>query len=798
MIKNNLKISFRILKKDFTYSLINIVSLAFAFAIVLLIFEHARFEMSYENGYENAPMIARVTTDLLDNESVIEQDCEVYPPLPGRIVKEIPSAVASARAYQLEDIRSVEIDGKIYSEKDLYAADASIFELFNYEFISPKKADIFQNPYEIVITSSSAKKLFGATDVVGRLLKLPEVDHSFNIVGVIKDRPKNTHLKFSMLVSYPTMLAAQIERENNWGGNNTYAYILLSDENKHQQFALELKELNKKLKEEEKIDNEKFITQPIEDIHLYSSKSFEPEINGSASEVYFLLLVAGLVLLIAFVNYVNLSTSKSLDRAKEIGIRKVMGSTRTQISLQIFSESILIHVFAGIGTVFILLALLPSFKELTELPVDYNPFLSTIFWIELTAIISLSALISGILPASILSSFKPKAVLKGKIGHSKSGIALRKSLIVLQFGITIVLLIQAATVREQIQYLKDMDLGANIDQVISIRGPEIDSVRTKFKAFKNNLSTQSWVKSIALSSAVPGLPVNEMSTTTGVNLEGAKIRNSFNYYLYRIDENYIPTMEMKLLAGQNFEKTQQNDRNVIINEETAKLLGAKSPEELVDKKLDFWGEKWRIMGVLQNFHQTSPKSPHIPLVLRYSDYFSLASVRINDQNMQEKMASLASIYDQYFSGLPFDYFFVNQTYERQFRKDEQFQKAFGILTLFAVMIACLGLYGLATFTILKRSKEIGIRKVLGAGVSQIVVLLSREFISLVLLAAAISIPFAYYVVYGWLDGFSERITLSWYFFLVPIALVILVALASISYKTVEVSLKNPVDSLKEE
>ncbi len=798
MINNNFKISYRILKKDFTYSLVNIFSLAFALTIVIFILEYARFEMSYENSYENASRIARVTTDYLDNDSVIEQDCEVYPPLPARIVQDISCATASARAYQLEDVRSLEIDGRFYSEKNLYAADASIFDLFDYQFISAKKADIFQNPYEIVITATSAKKLFGSTDIVGRLLKLPEVDHSFSIEGVIDDAPKNTHLKFSMLISYPTMLAAFGERKNNWNGNNTYGYILLSDQNKHDEFALALEDLNKKLKEEEKIENEKFTTQPIEDIHLYSNKSFEPEMNGNASEVNFLLIVAGLVMLIAFVNYVNLSTSKSLDRAKEIGIRKVMGSSRTQISFQIFSESILLHFFSGITTVFILLALLPSFKELTDLPVSFNPFSSAVFWVELVAIVSISAMVSGILPAAILSSFKPKAVLKGKISHTKSGIAFRKGLIVLQFVITIVLLTQTATVREQIKYLQNMDLGANIDQVISIRGPETDSLSSKFNSFKTELNAQSWVKSIALSSAVPGVTVNEMSTTTGINLEGAKIHNSFNYYLYRIDQNYIPTMEMKLLAGQNFDEKKQNNRNVIINEETARLLGASSPAELVDKKLDFWGEKWRILGVLKNFHQTSPKTPHIPLVLRYSDNFSLANVRINDEQVQDKIASLRSIYEQHFGDLPLDYFFVDQAYDRQFRKDEQFQKVFGVLSFFAVIIACLGLYGLATFTILKRSKEIGIRKVLGAGVSQIVTLLSGEFIGLVLLAAAISIPFAYAIVNSWLDGFSERIMLSWYFFLLPIALVVFVAFVSISYETVKVSLKNPVDSLKDE
>lgn len=798
MIKNYFKVAFRMLRRELTYSIINTLGLAFAFTIVLFIAEYARFEMSYESRISKASSISRVTTDYLDHGTVVEQDCEVYPPLPARIVQDIPLAIASTRAYQLEDIRTIQVADKFYSEKDLYAVDASFFDLFDTPFISAKPKELFAHPFEVVITETSAEKLFRSTDVVGKLLSLPEVAQSFKIVAVVEDCPRNTHLKYNMLVSYPTMLSAFGERKDNWGGNNTYAYIELVNKSAHQEFSLALNALNEVLRSEDKIDNEKFLAQPMEDIHLHSNKSFEPEINGDVSAVYFLLVVAGLVLLIAFVNYLNLSTSKSLDRAKEIGMRKVLGSSPAQLRWQILSESILIHLIAAVVTIFLVGILLPSFRDLTDLPLSFNPLQEGVFWLEIGIILFGGAVASGILPALLISSFKPLAVLKGKVGHSKSGIRLRKGLVIVQFTVTIVLLIQTLTVREQISFLQQMDLGVDIDQVISVYGPEQDSTSKPYLSFKQELMSLPWVESVALSSAVPGSPVNELSTTTGINLADAIEETSFNYYIYQIDENYITTLDMTVMAGSNFDRNMNNDRNLIINEETARLLGANNPDELVNKKLDFWGRKWTVLGVLKNFHQTSPKTPHIPLVMLYSSKFRIANIQMNGGNTQQNVKALSQIYDKHFSGMPFNYFFMDQAFGKQFRQDEQFQKVFGVLTIFALIIACFGLFGLATFTIIKRSKEIGIRKVLGANIHQIVVLLSTEFMLLVGVSALIAIPIAYQVAGTWLDGFSERINLEWYFMLVPIILVLFISFISIGMKTLQVSMKNPVDSLKEE
>ena len=794
---NIFKSSIRSLFKEATYSMINVFGLSSAFTIALFIFSYAHYEFSYEKMYEKSNRIVRVTTDLLDNETVIEQDCEVYPPLPQRIVDDIPSAISFARTYQLEDTRTFEIENEYHTETKAYAIDQSYFELFNQAFITPKPDVFFDEPHQVILSESTALRMYRTTDIVGKTLKVPEIESPFTVIGVVEDSPSNTHLKIGMYVSYPTMLASFGERNDNWSGNNTYAYILLSDDKQHENFYSSLIQLNTTLKKEEKINNEKFIAEPIRDIHLLSNKSFEPEINGDLSSVQFLLVVAGLVLIIAYVNYINLSTSKALDRAKEIGMRKVLGATQTQVRMQILVESTIIYVISGAICLLLVFLLMGPFINISGLPSSFNPFSSIQFWMAILSITIVGGLLSGIVPALILSSFSPQQVLKGKFGHSSIGSKLRKSLVVFQFAVTILLLIQTLTIKDQLHHMQEMDLGANIEKVITVRGPDADSLKNNLSAFKNELKAQAWIQDVSLSSAVPGVPVYEMSTTTGINLSDATVKSSFNYYLYQIDENYIPAMKMKFMAGNNFNRNDNNDRNVIINEETARLLGVENVSSLVNKKLTFWGTKWTIKGVLKNFHQTSPKTPFIPLVLRYSDNFNYANIRSND-TAQETYAQVQSLYEQYFPGYPFDAFFIDQAYEKQFRKDQQFESVFGALTIFAIAIACIGLYGLATFTILKRSKEIGIRKVLGAEVKQVILLLTKDFALLVLVSATIALPMSYWTINLWLNEFTHRIAIEWYLFFIPVFGVFVLAIGSVSLKTVSISLLNPVDALRDE
>ncbi|MDD7888058.1 ABC transporter permease [Flavivirga sp. 57AJ16] len=809
MIKNYFKIAWRNFKKDKSFTFINLLGLATGFAITLLIVQYVRFEFSYENTHVNADRLVRLTTDYMDGETVAEQDCETNPPLGPLVTTELPEVENFTRVYPLgEPTVNISIENEHFILDKLFAVDNAFFDMFTCPLLYGVKKDIFKQPNQAVLTESTALKYFGKKDVVGEMLEIPLSQGLvlLNIVGVVADSPPNTHLKFNMLISYPTMLSDKAlqgeygEEEDNWGGNNTLTYILLAPNVNYDDFTTSFKEFNKRLKEEKGFKKARFIGQKIGKIHLYSHKTFETEPNGKASSVFFLLGVAFLVIISAFVNYINLATSKALDRAKEVGIRKVVGSTRTQLRIQFLIESLLINVAAGIFAITLILVSKTKFIEVAGLPADFSIFGAVFFWIILGAFILLGVLFSGLYPALVLSSFKPSSVLKGKFTHSTQGVLFRKSLVVFQFSMTIILLIQIFTINKQLEFLQNIDLGVNTNQTVVVSAPTQNTERKNYSVFKQELLANASVKSVALSGSVPGQMASQMSTTTGINLSEIIEDHNYNFYLTTIDANYIPVMGMTLIEGNNFDETSHPDkREVIVNEEAIRLWGIPETKEAIGRKLKFWGSEWTIKGVLKNYHQESAKSAHIPIIHRYFDQFQgFASIKFNNTDPKEQIAQIEAVYKSVFPTAPFSYFFMDNEYDKQYKADKQFQDVFSVLTGFAILIACLGLFGLASFTVLKRKKEIGIRKVIGASILNILVLLSKNFIKMVFLAMLIGIPITYLIATKWLENFAFRIELNWWLFVLPIVLIMGLVVFSISIKTINAAIVNPVQSLKDE
>jgi putative ABC transport system permease protein len=667
--------------------------------------------------------------------------------------------------------------------------------------------DIFIEPNQVVLTETTALKYFNRLDVIGEIVKLnfSEGFILLNIVGVIADSAANTHLKFDMLLSYPTMIGDPVMRgeygetkQENWSGNNTYTYVLLAPNTNYDSFTKSLINFNQQLIEEKKIKNERIIGQKIGDIHLYSNKPFEPEPNGNASSVYFLLGVAFLVIISAFVNYINLATSKALDRAKEVGIRKVVGSTKNQLRIQFLFESFLINFIAGIFAVLLVAILRSKFIEVAGLPEDFAIFKDLFFWVILTSFIFIGILLSGLYPAFVLSSFKPSVVLKGSFSHSSQGVLLRKALVVFQFAITIVLLIQIFTVNEQLDYMRNMDLGVHTDHTIVINAPTQNTARKNYSVFKQSLLANPNIESVSVSMTVPGEMANEMSTTTGINLSEKITDHHYNFYITDIDADFIPLMGMELLAGNNFNKKSHIDKkDLIVNEEAIRLWGIPEAEKAIGRKLSFWGSEWTIIGVLKNYHQESAKSPYVPMLHMYSTYFgSLASIKFNNDDPKKQVAQIKEIYNSVFPSATFTYFFMDDAFNNQFKAEQRFQSVFGVLTGFSILIACLGLFGLASFTVSKRKKEIGVRKVLGASSMKIVILLTYNFVKTVFISVMISVPITYLLVQRWLENFAFRIELNWWLFLIPILSVFVLVILSVSIKTIHSALANPVESLR--
>jgi len=451
MFKNYLKIAWRSFIKDKSFTAINLLGLTAGFAIALLIIQYVRFELSYENTHTKANRIVRLTYDIMDGETVSSQDCEVNPPIGAKLKTELAEVADYTRAFQIgEPNMTIAVDNKQFIENKIYAADPSFFNIFSYPLIYGKKEGIFNKPNQVVLTETTALKYFNRKNVVGETISLPitEAKTVLEIIGIVPDSPANTHLKFNMLISYATMLRDPImqtlygETKDNWHGNNTYLYALLNKNASYKSFTDNLIHFNEQLRKEGKLLTDRVIGQKIEDIHLYSNKPFEPEPNGNATTVFFLLGVAFLVILSAYVNYVNLATSKALDRAKEVGVRKAIGSTKNQLRIQFLMESLLMNLLAGISALIIIYFIKRNFIALAGLPLNFTVFNSLFFWQSFGLFIILGVLFSGIYPALVLSSFKPSLILKGNFSHSFKGTLLRKSLVVFQFTVTIILLTQ--------------------------------------------------------------------------------------------------------------------------------------------------------------------------------------------------------------------------------------------------------------------------------------------------------------------------------------------------------------------
>ncbi|RAJ97598.1 putative ABC transport system permease protein [Larkinella arboricola] len=808
MFINYLKIAWRNLWKNNGFSLINIAGLATGLAVALLIIQYVRFELNYEHSNPLADRIVRLSINYLNGGTVDAQDAETYPPMGAKALREMNEVVNYTRAYPLrKQLSTVQIGDQYYALNNVYAVDSSFFSMFQYPLLRGSRKGLFSQPRQVVLTKTMALTYFKTLEVLGKTLKIPTRGGNLllEIRGVVPDSPVDTHLKFDLLLSYPTMLSDFGENEENWNNNNTYTYLQLAENIRYDGFTQSLAAFSDRLLRKKKLTNQQVIGQTIGDIHLHSHKTFETEPNGEARSVYLLLGVAFLVLLSAVINYVNLTTSKALDRAREVGVRKVVGSTQSQIRAQILVETVLVNLLAGLLAVGLIAALQSVFMEVAGLPEGFSVFGDLFFWKSAGVFLVLSVFLSGFYPAIVLAAFEPVQVLKGNFSRSVSGTFLRKAFVVFQFTITLILLVQTLVMYRQVSFLRQQNLGLNIEHTLVVKAPAGSDARQQYGAFRQMLLDQSQVKAVSLSGTVPGLGSAQMGSTTGVNLSGTGKKTSYNYYLTRIDTAFIDLMGIRLLAVKNFDATTRpgfsdtTNRQLIVNEETLRLWGIPTPQAAIGRRVDLWGNQATIRGVVNNYHYESPKAPHIPIIHMYSPRFdSFASVKFAEGNTREQLATLKRVYEANFPYSPFRYFFLDSEYDKQYKADDRFQQVFSALTGFAIMISCLGLFGLATFTVSKRTKEIGIRKVIGASTTNLLVLLSKDFIRTVLLSILIGLPITYFLVRTWLATYATHVELSWWFFVGPALLILFLVLISIGSKTIATALMNPVNSLRSE
>ena len=795
------------MRRHKAYSGINIFGLAIGIAACLLILQYVSYELSYENFQVNKDRIYRVQQDRYDNGKLSTQWAAGAFGVGNAFKDAIP---------EIQDYVKVVGNGKVTTEvknqpvkiEKVFFASGSFFNIFTYSLIRGDKNTALKEPYTAALSETTAKTIFGTTDVIGKRLELNR-NSNYAITAVYKDAPANTQLKPDILLSYATFVKMTTDSSGNgpetaWEWDGCLTYVLLRKHANPQAVEKKFVPIAQKFVG---ADMKKYNAavvyklQPLKDIHLYSHYMMEPGETGDGKTIYLLLGIAFFIVIIAWVNYINLATARAITRAREVGVRKAIGSQRKQLIIQFLSESALMNGIALVFALLIVMVAIPDFNALSGHQISFSLFSQNRFWISLAILFVTGVFLSGLYPAFVLSGFKPVEVLKGNMGSTHQNSMLRKSLVVFQFAASLFLLIGTVTVYRQIQYMRKQSLGINIDQTLVVSAPivGIDSTYLqKMTAFKEELHQYPWVKNITVSTSIPGEAVGW--NAGGIKLVGADENTQKQYRVIGVDYDYMKTYGLKLIAGRAFSKSfGSDDSSVIYNRKATEQLGFNKPEEALNKRIDFWGRRYTIVGVTENFHQQSLREAFEPLILRLiPDINGYLSVKTDAAHAGKTVDLVKAKWSNFFPGNTFDYFFLDDHFNDQYKADQRFGQVFGLFTSLAILVACMGLFGLASFTTLQRTKEIGIRKVLGASVFNILKLLYREFAILLLVAFVIATPLAWFTSSNWLQNYAFRISIHWLYFVLPFIFMVIIALITVSFQSIKAAVANPVKSLRSE
>ena len=808
MFKNYLKTAFRNLVKNKFYTLINIIGLALGIATCLLILLYLMDELSYDRYNLNANRIYRVNNEIKFGDNHV--DLAVAPSLMGTtMVKEIPQVEQYTR-IQWHGSLLIRKGSENLREERIAYGDSTLFEVFTLPMLAGDPKTALREPHSLVITETIAKKYFNGIDAVGKEITVND-SINYKVTGVIKDIPSQSHFNFDIFVA---TIENPLSRDDNWLSENWNTYILVKKNTDLNKLNLDLNKMmdryvgpelqgvtNMTLDQFKKGGGYVLATlTPLTDIHLNSNRTAELEGNGNIQFVFIFSAIAIFILLIACVNFMNLSTARSFNRAKEVGVRKVLGSLRINLIQQFLSESVLISFIALIFAVLIAWLLMPYFNQLAGKTIRVNTIFQPGMLFSLVILMLIVGLLAGSYPAFFLSAFQPISVLKGKLtsGFKKSW--LRNGLVVFQFVITIILIIGTIVIFNQLNYIRAKDIGYNRNQVLVINGTYV--LGNQATTFKNELLQISGIQRATLTGFLPS-DDNNRSNDAFFTSPALDPKSAISMQIWNVDEDYIPTLGMKIIEGRNFSLQYPTDSTgIIINEAAVKFLNAK---DILNKKLyeinDLKSKilkESHIIGVIRNFNFSSLRDLITPLALRLGKNNNNISVRIGVSNTPAVISVIKSIWKQMASSQPFDYSFMDDQFNKQYTSEEQVGRISITFAILAIAIACLGLFGLVTYAAEQRTKEIGIRKVLGANVPNIVSMIIRDFLKLVIIASVIAFPIASWGMKKWLQNFAYRVDIAWWIFLIAALVAIIITLVTISFQAIKAAIANPVTSLRSE
>lgn len=797
MLKNYLLIALRNLKKHKVYSSINIFGLAIGLVCFILILLYVRYEFSYESQHIKANDIYRV--DLIEqhpNQKVVHEN--TMAPLGKALIDEVPEVLDFTRLdnYGKTLVRYKE---KKFVEENVFCADQGIFNLFTIPVIEGDLQSALINKYSIVLTESMAAKYFGNDSPVGQPLFLDNENY-FTVTAVIKDFPENTNLRADFLISFNSLSDMYgDEFDNDWVTIflETYVYIA-PDQN--------LSQIEEKIKKVFEVHGSpevgtSFQLEQFSRMHLYSEVSD----YGSIQNIYLFLAIGILILLIASINFMNLSTARSAKRSNEVGLRKVVGANQRQLILQFLGESILVS-FLSLGIALIIVyAVLPVFKELTEQDLTFPSLAHLDFYILIVAITLTVGLVSGSYPSFYLSSFHPASIIKGKQSFGSKGINLRRVLVVLQFSITIAFIISTISINNQIDFMHNKGLGFQKDHIVVV--PVIGGEFTNdIKPFKQALLKNSNIRSATGSTLLP----SRIGMYNNASWDGAAENESIELIFNRVDYDFLDTYEIELLSGRNFSPDHaldlvDEDREniagaVLLNEQAVRKIGWDNP--IGKKVIQMFGDErfyFSVIGVIKDFHfrALSEKIQPLSLFLR-PNRPRFISIKINNADLQNTIAYIENTWEKFNPEYPFNYYFLDENIDRMYRSEERLHTLLTYFSFLSILISCLGLFGLAAFSAEQRTKEIGVRKILGASISSVVLLLTKEFTRWVLIANIIAWPIAWLYLKSWLNDFAYRIDLTGWPFILSGFIALLLAVVTVSYQAINAARTNPADSLRAE
>lgn len=807
MIKNYFLIALRSFYKHKSFTLLNIIGLSLGMVASLLILQYVKYERSYDAFHSKAKDIYRVNYNHWQNGK-LRFECAAAVPAVGPALKNnFPEVMRFTRLYPVSGIVQYNspVRGLVsFREEKMQIADSSVFEVFDIKLLQGDELQSLAGPDKVVISQRVAKKYFADEDPMGKTI-MWDGSQKFEVMGIFQDLPENSHIKFDFLFSYGTLnRQTQNESETEWGWYDFNTYVLLQPGTDAKALQVKWDQwLEKTRSETWKRYNSKqeFPLQPLLDIHLGKVllQESQPDDRGDRDSVYALTAIALFILIIAWVNYINLATAKSFERANEVGVRKVMGAQKNQLMNQFLSEAFLVNLVAAAISVTAVWMLWPAFSTMSGRNIPLHYLSEPGFWMLVGGLFVGGTLLAGFYPAVVLSGFKPVSVLKGKVMRQGQGNFLRKGLVVFQFVSSVVLISGSVIVYQQLKFMRSQDLGVDINKTIVVKGPGViaDSLfQNALEGIKGDALRIPGVVSMTGSSNVPG---DEIFWASGIRKLNAETGTNISGYIVGMDHDYVDAFGLKIIEGRNFDPTTNGATSVILNRAMVKALDFNNPKDAIGEKVVQGRDTMKIVGVLEDYHQMSLKEQVTPLVYHYMPQFArFLSFKIESGNNQDVLAGLQKIWNEHFPGNPMDYFFLDQFFNRQYDTDRRFGQIFSMFTVLAIFVACLGLFGLASFMTLQRTKEIGIRKALGSTSTQVILLLSKGFIQLVIIANMIAWPLAWFIMNRWLQGFPYRITINPVLFVVAGLVVIVIAFISVGAQTFKAARVNPAKTLRSE